>query len=210
MFNFPDVFHIKIKYIHSSNTSINTSKKPSGCFLEVFIDVLEEYIYYILVCIFIHLVVCLTTGPKPLPKLSSPHSAIQSFLLQMRVSSPFFKVIQQVSTPSSLSSCHFYPPLYLSFNNPFQKAVSTQNVTNPFCLPFTYFMQDIPLFLDSKQYFFRIFPCSLTLNNTSSFHVYIQYKNQVLTVLKTRCFYYKNRLLNVVFMVILSSLVRIM
>jgi len=27
-------------------------------------------------------------------KVSSPHSAIQSFLYQMRVSSPFFKVIQ--------------------------------------------------------------------------------------------------------------------
>jgi hypothetical protein len=100
--------------------------------------------------LFIHLVICLTTGPKPLPKralhivrsrassfkweypllslrssnsfsrllprlpvtsihsfislsydrskasskASSPHSAIQSFLFQMRVSSPFLTVIQ--------------------------------------------------------------------------------------------------------------------
>ena len=85
---------------------------------------------------FIHLIVCCTTGPKPLPKpalhtvrsrassfrceypllslrssssflrllprlpvppipkASSPHSAIEIFLLQMRVSSPFLKVIQ--------------------------------------------------------------------------------------------------------------------
>ena len=38
---------------------------------------------------FIHSVFCLTTGPKPLP-----HSAIYSFLLQVRVSSPVLKVIQ--------------------------------------------------------------------------------------------------------------------
>jgi hypothetical protein len=31
---------------------------------------------------------------KSSSKVSSPHSAIQSFLFQMRVSSPFFKVIQ--------------------------------------------------------------------------------------------------------------------
>jgi len=37
---------------------------------------------------FIHSVFCLTTGPKP------PHSAIQSLLLQMRISSPVLKVIQ--------------------------------------------------------------------------------------------------------------------
>ena len=45
---------------------------------------------------------------KASSKASSPHSAIQSFLLQMRVSSPFLKVIQQLPTSSSLSSCHFY------------------------------------------------------------------------------------------------------
>ena len=80
-------------------------------------------------------------------KSSSSHSAIQSFLLLMRVSSPFLnplnaklnpichllallgvhhflhvsrirvKVIQQLPTSSSSSSCHFYPPFYLSFNN---------------------------------------------------------------------------------------------
>ena len=62
----------------------------------------------------------------------------------MRVSSPFLKVILQLPTSSSLSSCQFYPSLYLSFSNPLQKAVSMQNVTNPVRLPFTYFMQDIP------------------------------------------------------------------
>ena len=35
-------------------------------------------------------------------KASSPHSAIQSFLLQMRVSSPFLKVIQQPWVNTSL------------------------------------------------------------------------------------------------------------
>ena len=91
---------------------------------------------------------------KASSKASSPNSAIQSFLFQMRISSPFLKVIQQLPTSSSLFSCHFYPPLYLSFSNPLQKAVSTQNVTNPVRLPLTYFMQDIPLLLDSKQYIF--------------------------------------------------------
>ena len=99
-------------------------------------------------------------------KASSPHRAIQSFLLQMRVSSPFLKVIQQFPTSSSSSSFHFYPPLYLSFNNSLQKAVSTQNVTNPVYLPFTYFMQDIPLLLYSKQYFF----ISHTISPTDLFH----------------------------------------
>ena len=80
---------------------------------------------------------------KASSKASSPYSAIKSVFFQMRASSPFLKVIQQLPTSSSLSSCHFYPPLYLSFSNPFQKAVSTQNVTNPVRLPFTYFMQDI-------------------------------------------------------------------
>jgi hypothetical protein len=35
----------------------------------------------------------------------------------MTVSSSVPKVIQQLLTSSSSSSCHFYPPLYLSFNN---------------------------------------------------------------------------------------------
>jgi hypothetical protein len=50
---------------------------------------------------------------KASSKESSPHSAIQSFLLQMRVSSPFLKVIQQPPTSSSSSSCHLYLPFYL-------------------------------------------------------------------------------------------------
>ena len=91
---------------------------------------------------------------KASSKASCPHSAIQSFLLQMRISSPFLKVIQQFPTSSSSSSCHLYPPPYLSFSNPLQKAVSAQNVTNPVSLPFISC---------------RIFLCSLTLIHTSSF-----------------------------------------
>ena len=62
---------------------------------------------------------------KASSKTIPPHSAIQGFLLQLTVSSPVRKVIQQLLTPSSSSSCHFYLPLYLSFNNLLQKAVST-------------------------------------------------------------------------------------
>ena len=94
---------------------------------------------------------------KASSKASSPHSAIQSFLLQMRVSSPFLKVIQQLPTSSSLSSCHFYPPLYLFFSNPLQKAVSTQNVTNPVCLPFTYFMQSLLLSIKQSKGFIHLY-----------------------------------------------------
>ena len=68
-------------------------------------------------------------------------------IVQHREHSP---EILSIPTSSSLSFCHFYPPFYLSFINPLWKAVSTQNVTNPVSLPFTYFMQDIPLLLDSK------------------------------------------------------------
>jgi hypothetical protein len=79
---------------------------------------------------FIRLVVCLRTGPKPLPNraLHIVRSSTSSFkceypLLSLRSSSSFLRF-------SSSSSCHFYPPFYLSFNNALQKAVSSQNVTN--------------------------------------------------------------------------------
>ena len=62
---------------------------------------------------------------KASSKTMPPHSAIQNLLLQMRISSPVLKVIQQLLTSSSSSSCHFHLPLYLSFDNLFQKAVST-------------------------------------------------------------------------------------
>jgi hypothetical protein len=54
-----------------------------------------------------------TASSKTIP----PLNAIWSFLLQMRVSCYVPKVIQQLLTPSSSSSRHFYLPLYLSFNN---------------------------------------------------------------------------------------------
>jgi hypothetical protein len=80
-------------------------------------------IHYINIYLFIHSFIHSFSSlfydrSKASSKASSPHSAIQSFLLQMRVSSSFLKVIQWLPTSSSLSSCRFYPPLYLSFNNP--------------------------------------------------------------------------------------------
>jgi hypothetical protein len=47
-------------------------------------------------------------------KTIPPLNAISSFLLQRRVSSLVPKVIQQLLTSSSSSSCHIYLPLYLS------------------------------------------------------------------------------------------------
>ena len=64
---------------------------------------------------------------KASSKTIPPHSAIQGFLLQLTVSSPVLKVIQQLLTPSSSSSCHFYLLLYLSFNNLLQKATCMEN-----------------------------------------------------------------------------------
>jgi hypothetical protein len=51
-----------------------------------------------------------TASSKTIP----PLKAIYSFLLQMTLSSPVPKVIQQLLTSSSSTSCHFYLPLYLS------------------------------------------------------------------------------------------------
>ena len=100
---------------------------------------------------------------KASSKASSPHSDIQSFLLLMRVSSPFLKVIQQLSTSSYLSACHFYPPLYLSFNNPLQKAVSTQECdqSSSFFIVCMIFLSSLTL-----QYFF----ISHTISPTDLFH----------------------------------------
>jgi hypothetical protein len=59
--------------------------------------------------------ICQTTGPKPFPKrfLHIVRSRASSFKCLVP------KVIQQLLTSSSSSSCHFYPPLYLSFSNLF-------------------------------------------------------------------------------------------
>ena len=46
-------------------------------------------------------------------KASSPHSAIYCFLFQFPVSSLFFKFFQLLLTPSSSSSRHLYPALYV-------------------------------------------------------------------------------------------------
>ena len=66
---------------------------------------------------------------------SSLQSSIWCFLFQFPVSSGFVQVIQQLFTPSSSSSHHFYPPFYRTFSNVFWKAVLTQGITNPVSLP---------------------------------------------------------------------------
>ena len=50
--------------------------------------------------------------------------------MQLPVSYSSLKVIQWLLTSSCSSSRHFYPSLYPSFNNAFQKAVPTPDVTN--------------------------------------------------------------------------------
>jgi len=92
---------------------------------------------------------------KASSKASSPRSAIQSFLLQMRVSSFFLKVIQYLHTSSSSSSCHPYPFLTLP------------SITR--CR--SQFLRKIwPIRIAFRlRISCRIFQCSLTLSNTSSF-----------------------------------------
>ena len=89
---------------------------------------------------FIHSVFCLTTDPKPPPKrpLHIVQSRASSFkwehpLLSLRSSNNFLRLLPLLPVTS-------FPRFYLSFNNPLYKAVSTQNVTNPVSLPFTYFV----------------------------------------------------------------------
>jgi hypothetical protein len=68
---------------------------PSGlentlCKWELYVPLVTKRL-----CIhFIHSAVCLNVRSKASSKASSPHSAIQSFLLQMRVSSPLLKFFQ--------------------------------------------------------------------------------------------------------------------
>jgi hypothetical protein len=76
---------------------------------------------------FIHLAVCLTTGPKPLPKQAPQivRSRASSFrceypLLFLRSSSSVLRLLPRLPVTSTP------PPM--------------QNVTNPVGLPFTYFI----------------------------------------------------------------------
>jgi hypothetical protein len=64
-------------------------------------------------------------------KTNSPQSAIWCFRFQFPVAFLFLKVIQWLLTYYSSSSRHFYPSLYLSFINMFEKTIPTQYVTNP-------------------------------------------------------------------------------
>ena len=54
-------------------------------------------------------------------------------------------ILKPLTSPSSRT-------FYLSFNNMFQKAVPTQNVTNLVSLPSFYCTQNVPFFLDTSYY----------------------------------------------------------
>ena len=77
------------------------------------------YVYYVtfIIYLFIRLVVFRTTGPKPLQK-QAVHIVWSRASSFKWVSSPFLKVIQSLPMSSSSSSCQFYRPFYLPFNNP--------------------------------------------------------------------------------------------
>ena len=69
-------------------------------------------------------------------------------------------------TSSSSSSPLSYPSFCLPLSNLFQKAVFTQNMTNPFIRPSCHCKQDIPLLHDYLQHFF----ISHTIGPTDLFH----------------------------------------
>jgi hypothetical protein len=52
------------------------------------------------------------------------------FPFQFPVFSPFLRVIQWLLMSSSLAFHHFYPSLYLTSSNTFQKAIPAQDVTS--------------------------------------------------------------------------------
>ena len=82
---------------------------------------------------FMYSKLCLTTDLQhPLKQILQ--RAILCFFCKFPVPCRFPKVIQQLLTSSSSSSCHFYFSFYLSFSNMFQKTVSTEDVTKPVSL----------------------------------------------------------------------------
>ena len=102
---------------------------------------------FLAIPLFSYYVACLASYPQP-SKASSPQSASQCFMFQVPVTFLFLKVIQQLRTPSSTSSLPFCLSCYLSCSNVVQKAVPTQDVTDPVSLPTFYCLQDIPFLLD--------------------------------------------------------------
>jgi len=130
----------------------------------------------------IHLVVCLTTGPKPLPKraLHIVRSGASSFkwedpLLSLRLSSSFLRLIPRLPVTS-------IPPCISS---------SITRCIRQFLCKMWPIQLAFRLFISC-----RIFLCSLTLSNTSSFLTWsiqlrwinsrLNYNKYILTQLRKR------------------------
>ena len=110
-----------------------------------------------------HSLICFTTDPQPLPKLvrDRVRSSVSSSYLVL-------KIIQLLITSSSSSFRHIYPTLHLSFNNVFYKAVPKQ-----------VWPTQLAFLLSTVC---RIFLCSLTVINNSSFRTpSVQWCNNWLT-----------------------------
>ena len=110
------------------------------------------------ICLFIHSFIPQSVSRQVQSPFQSEFSKECDLVLpfQFTVSSPLLETIQQLLMSSSSSFRHVYPSLYtyLSFNYVFQKAVPTQDVTNPVSLRSFYGMKAIPLLFDCMQYFF--------------------------------------------------------
>ena len=128
-------------------------------------------------------------------KATSPHSAIQCFLFQFTASSCLLKIIQQLRTSSPTSSRLLYSYLYFYSNSLFQKAVRTQEVTNPISHISFYFMQDVRLLLDSVSQFCishtictTYFPLSSPAPRFKIFQVYMIYFPQCPSFSTIQCY----------------------
>jgi hypothetical protein len=64
-----------------------------------------------------HSVVCL----RQIRSLSESELSTECFLFKFPITFLLFTLIQELLTPSSSSSLHFYPPLYLSLKNRFKR-----------------------------------------------------------------------------------------
>ena len=91
--------------------------------------------------------------PKVFSTSSWPQS-VMCFLFKFPVSSCFLQVKQQLLTSSSSCTRNFQSSVCPSFNKMFQKAVSTQLLTNPVSLLSLYCTQDIPFLPDSLLHLF--------------------------------------------------------
>jgi hypothetical protein len=123
-----------------SNRSIPATSRLHSCPHQIFhLQNRDWHCGHMFLHPLIHSAVCLTTGPKPLPKqtLHTVRSRASSFryeypLLSLRPSSSFIRLFPHLPVTS-------IPP-FIFPSTTCRRRQFLQNVTNPVSLPFSYFM----------------------------------------------------------------------